>query len=104
MLERAEAALAVPLAYSVIFFHAQHNREREYLEEYSFKSVMARSLEGYVAILKENVNPERADEQKKFLDFFIDSVKDLHASPRALISKNPVKSDERLGLQSGNWQ
>jgi hypothetical protein len=89
-----ELALALPLAYSAIFFHAQHSRDREYLEEYSFKSVVARSLESYRILLKEDVNPEHAEEQKKFLDFIIDSVKNLHISPRAIISKNPVKNEE----------
>ncbi|OGG39716.1 hypothetical protein A3A21_00260 [Candidatus Jorgensenbacteria bacterium RIFCSPLOWO2_01_FULL_45_25b] len=91
-----ELALTLPLIYSAIFFHAQHNREREYLEEYSFKSMMARSLEAYRVLLKENINQEREAEQKKFLDFIIDSVKNLHTPPRAIISKHPVKTEEDI--------
>ncbi len=87
-------ALALPLVYSAIFFHAQHSRDREYLEEYSFKSVVARSLESYRILLKEDIDPKRAEEQKKFLDFVIDSVKNLHTPPRTIISKNPVKDEE----------
>lgn len=89
-----ELAVTLPLAYSAIFFHAQHNRDREYLEEYSFKSVVARSLEAYRLLLKEDVNPERAEEKKKLLDFIIDTAKNLHTSPRAMISKNPVRDEE----------
>lgn len=89
-----ELALALPLVYSAIFFHAQHSRDREYLEEYSFKSVVARSLESYRVLLKEYVNSEHAEEQKKFLDFVIDSVKNLYTPPRTIISKNPVKDEE----------
>ncbi|MFH1192924.1 MAG: hypothetical protein V1656_01240 [Candidatus Jorgensenbacteria bacterium] len=89
-----ELALILPLAYAAIFFHAQHNRDREYLEEYSFKSVVARSLEAYRTLLKEEVGPGRADERKKLLDFLIDAVKNLYTPPRAIISKHPVKSEE----------
>lgn len=89
-----ELTLALPLVYSAIFFHAQHNRDREYLEEYSFKSIVARSLEAYRALLKEEVGPGRAEERKKLLGFLIDAVKDLYTPPRAIISKHPVKSEE----------
>jgi hypothetical protein len=89
-----ELVLALPLIYSAIFFHAQHNREREYLEEYTFKSVVARSLEAYRRLLKEDVDQKREEEQKKLLDFLIDSAKSLHISPRMIISKNPVKDEE----------
>jgi hypothetical protein len=95
-----EVALGLPLIYAAIFFHAQHNREREFLEEYSFKSVVARSLEGYKAILKKEVNSRRPDEQKKFLEFLIASAKDLQMPPRAIISKHPIRSEEdvKIGL------
>ncbi|PIP29754.1 hypothetical protein COX26_02410 [Candidatus Jorgensenbacteria bacterium CG23_combo_of_CG06-09_8_20_14_all_54_14] len=89
-----ELALVLPLVYSAIFFHAQHNRDREYLEEYSFKSVVARSLDAYRTLLKEEVGPGRAEERKKLLDFLVDAVKKLYTSPRAIISKHPVKSEE----------
>lgn len=87
-------ALALPLAYSAIFFHAQHNREREYLEEYSFKSVVAQSIEAFRLLLKEDINREHPEEQKKLLEFIVDSAKALHTSPRAMISKNPVRDEE----------
>ncbi len=93
-----ELAPALPLVYSAVFIHAQHSRDREYLEEYSFKSVVARSLESYRILLKEDINPEHAEEQKKFLDFVIGSVNNLYASPRAAISKNPVKDEEDVGV------
>ena len=91
-----ELALGLPLIYSAVFFHAQHNREREFLEEYSFKAIVARSLEAYRIILKGDVHPEQAEEQKKFLDFITDSVKSLHTPPRAIISKHPVKNEEDI--------
>lgn len=91
-----EFVLGLPLIYSAIFFHAQHNREREYLEEYSFKSVVARSLEAYRTILKGDIHSEHPEEQKKFLDFIIDSAKGLHTPPRAIISKHPLKNEEDI--------
>lgn len=89
-----EFAVALPLIYSAIFFHAQHARVREYLEEYSFKSLVARSMGGYLELLKKEVNHAKADEQKKYLDFIIDTVGKLFASPREAISKHPVKDEE----------
>jgi hypothetical protein len=95
-----ELALGLPLAYSAIFFHAQHNREREFLEEYSFKSVVARSLSTYRTLLKEDIKPELAEDRKKFLDFMTDSIESLHEPPRAIISKHPLKDEEdvKIGL------
>ncbi len=93
-----ELALGLPLTYSAIFFHAQHNREREFLEEYSFKAVVARSLEGYRKMLKEDFNPRRPEEEKKFLDFMTDSIRSLHTPPRAIISKHPLKSEEDVKI------
>jgi len=95
-----ELALSLPLIYSAIFFHAQHSRDREYLEEYSFKSVVARSLEAYRVLLKEDINPERAEERKKLLDFITDSVKNLHTPPRSIISKKHEKIDL---IQNTTW-
>jgi hypothetical protein len=93
-----QPALALPLIYSAIFFHAQHNREREFLEEYSFKSVIARSLSSYRLILKEDVDRMKPEEQKRFLDFVIEAVKELHTPPRAIISKHPIKSEEDVKI------
>jgi hypothetical protein len=95
-----QIALGLPLIYAAIFFHAQHNREREFLEEYSFKAVVARSLEAYREMLKDDVNSRRPEEKKKFLDFIIDSIKDLHMPPRTIISKHPLRSEEdvKIGL------
>lgn len=91
-----ELALGLPLTYSAVFFHAQHNREREFLEEYSFKSVVAQSLVAYRTLLKEDIHSDRAEEQKRLLDFIIDSVKELHTPPRAIISKHPINSEEDI--------
>lgn len=89
-----EFAVALPLAYSAIFFHAQHSKAREYLEEYSFKSLMARSFDAYRTLLKEDVDHGNPDEQKKYLDFIIKFVNDLYVPPREIISEHPVKDEE----------
>ncbi|MCX6702997.1 MAG: hypothetical protein NTW60_04000 [Candidatus Wolfebacteria bacterium] len=89
-----ELVLALPLVYSAVFFHAQHARDREYLEEYSFKSVVAQSLESYRTLLKRDIDSKHLEEQKKFLDFIIDSIKNLYTPPRTIISKNPLKDEE----------
>ncbi len=89
-----EFAVALPLVYSVIFFHAQHSKAREYLEEYSFKTLLARSLGACRKILKEDVNPKNPDEQKKYLDFVINALNEIYTPPREIISKHPVKNEE----------
>ena len=89
-------AITLPLIYSAIFFHAQHNKAREYVEEYSFKSLVARSLTAYRNFLKAEVGRGNPEEQKKYLDFLITSVKDLYTPPRKIISKNIIKEDEDI--------
>ena len=89
-----EFGVFIPLAYSAIFFHAQYAKAREYLEEYSFKTLVARSLETSRRILKEDMIGKDASEEKKYLDFVIGSLKDLYIPPREIISKHPVKDEE----------
>lgn len=89
-----EFAVAVPLLYSAIFFHAQHAKAREYLEEYSFKSLSARALMAHRNILREDINRANPDEQKKYLDFVVGVMKDLLLPPRAIISKHPVRQED----------
>jgi len=95
-----EFGVALPLVYSAIFFHAQHSKAREYLEEYSFKALVARSLGTCRKMLKEDMDGKSADEQKKYLDFVIGSLKDLHTPPREIISKHPVRDegDVKVGV------
>ena len=91
-----EFGVALPLAYSAIFFHAQHSKTREYLEEYSFKALVARSLEVSRRMLKEDMNGKGADEAKKYMDFVVGSLKDLYTPPREIISKHPVKNEDEV--------
>ncbi|MEK7626684.1 MAG: hypothetical protein AAB399_00765 [Patescibacteria group bacterium] len=91
-----EFGVALPLAYSAIFFHAQHSKAREYLEEYSFKALVARSLEVSRRMLKEDMNGKGADEAKKYMDFVVGSLKDLYTPPREIISKHPVKNEDEV--------
>lgn len=95
-----EFAVAVPLVYSAIFFHAQHAKAREYFEEYSFKSLSARALAAQREILREDTDRKNPDEQKKYLDFVVGILKDLSTPPREIISKHPVKDegDVKVGI------
>ncbi len=92
-----EFGVALPLAYSAIFFHAQHSKTREYLEEYAFKALVARSLDTCRKILKEDIG-EKIDavEEKKYLDFVIGSMKNLYTPPREIISKHPVRNEDEI--------
>jgi len=89
-----EFGVALPLSYSAIFFHAQHAKSREYLEEYSFKAMIARSLDDCRRLLKEDLNSKNPDEQRRYLDFLIGSMNGLFTPPREIISKHPVKDEE----------
>ncbi|MEK7651215.1 MAG: hypothetical protein AAB377_01655 [Patescibacteria group bacterium] len=89
-----EFGVALPLVYSAIFFHAQHSKAREYLEEYSFKTLVARSLEASRRMLKEDMGGKGADEAKRYMDFVVGSLKDLYVPPREIISKHPVKNED----------
>lgn len=89
-----EFGMTLPLAYSAVFFHAQHSKAREYLEEYSFKTLVARSLDVCRKMIKEDMNGKSAEEEKKYLDFVIGSLKDLHTPPREIISEHPVRDEE----------
>ena len=89
-----EFVVALPLVYAAIFFHAQHAKAREYLEEYSFKSVVARSLEASREFLKQEVHADRAEEQKQLLSFLVGAMKDLYTPPREVISKHPVRNED----------
>lgn len=95
-----EFAVAVPLVYSAIFFHAQHAKAREYFEEYSFKSLSARALAAQRKILREDIDSKNPDERKKYLDFVIGIMKDLSTPPREIISAHPVKDegDVKIGI------
>jgi len=86
-------SLAFPLIYSAIFFHSQYNKEREYLEEYAFKSAVSFSLEAYRKLLKEEINSDQPEEQGKFLGFIVEAINKIFTSPRELISKNPHKEE-----------
>jgi len=91
-----EFAVTLPLIYSAVFAHIQHGVARDYLEEYSFKTLVAKSLESYCDFLKKNVDKDKIEEQKKYIDFIIASMKDLFTPPREIISKHPVKEDDDI--------
>ena len=89
-----EFGVILPLTYSAIFFHAQHSKTREYLEEYSFKTLVARSLDVCRKMIREDMHSTSAEKEKKYLDFVIGSLKDLHTPPREIISKHPVRDED----------
>ncbi len=88
-----EFAIALPLIYSAVFFQSQHAKSRDYLEEYSFKSLIAHSLPEYRDFIKKDADMGKADERKKYLDFVVATVKELNMPPREIISKHPLKEE-----------
>ncbi len=85
--------LAFPLIYSAIFFHSQYNKEREYVEEYAFKSAVALSLQAYKELFKDEIDSEKPAEQEKFLDFISNTTRQIYVSPREIISAHPSKEE-----------
>lgn len=91
--------LAFPLIYSAIFFHAQYNKEREYVEEYAFKSAVALSLQAYKELFKEEIDSAKQGEQEKLLDFISSTTKQIYTSPREIIAIHPSKEESvELGV------
>jgi F0F1-type ATP synthase membrane subunit b/b' len=86
-------SLSFPFVYAAFFFHGQYNKERELLEEYAFKSAIAFSFEAYRKLIKEEIDQEKTEEQNKFLDFILNSIKGIYTSPRELMSNYPNKED-----------
>ncbi len=88
--------VALPLTYSAIFFHAQHSKTRDYLEEYSFKALIAHSLSSSRKLLKEDITSKNLDQEKRYLDFVISTMKNLYTPPREIISRHPVKDEDEI--------
>ena len=91
--------LAFPLIYSAIFFHSQYNKEREYVEEYAFKSAVALSLQAYRELFKDEIDPDKPEEQERLLDFISSTTKQIYTSPREIIAIHPNKEESvELGI------
>ena len=89
--------LSFPLIYSAIFFHGQYNKEREYLEEYAFKSAVSFSLEAYKKLLVEDIDSSKPEEQKEFIKFIIDSIRDIYNSPCMIVSAR-LEQEENIKI------
>lgn len=75
-----------PIIYYLYFVVSQYKREKRLLEEYSFKTSIARSFEAYRKVLKEESTNEQ-DLLKKN-ELIIDTIKDVYSSPMRNIIKN----------------
>jgi hypothetical protein len=85
-----KVTLTSPFVYFVIFINREYSRTRSLIEEYIFKTSIARSFEAY----KEIVESTDSEDLKKTLDFILDTTKDLYSSPMVNIKNNSQPEKE----------
>lgn len=92
-------ALTSPIIYFDFFVSREYSRSKRLIEEYEFKSSIARSLEAYKEIIENLFVDKEGDEFKKKLDFILESIGQLYSSPMRNIKENnsnEEKIDKRL--------
>lgn len=72
--------ITTPVIFLLIFVSKQYGREKRLLEEYVFKSTVAKSLEAYRKLIKDEGGAQE-NEQGKILEFIISSVNNIYSSP-----------------------
>ncbi len=85
--------IVTPIIYYLYFVVGQYKREHRLLEEYVFKTSIARSFEAYRKVLKE----ESANEQDllKKNELIIDTIKNIYSSPMKNIVDSKSEVDEK---------
>lgn len=84
-------ALTFPIIFFEFFVNREYSRSQRLIEEYEFKSSVARSLEAYKEIVVGLFDEKEGDEFKKKLDFILEAIGGLYSSPMANIKNNEVK-------------
>lgn len=82
----------IPLGYLVVFLTNQYSKNKNLLEEYSFKSSLSLSLEPYRDLV-EKVIPE--DNRETMSKFLIDSIGKIYESPTENVFKY-IKEDKKV--------
>ncbi len=81
-------ALTSPIIFFEFFINREYSRSQRLIEEYEFKSSIARSLEAYKEIIENLFADQPGEEYKKKLDFILDSIGQLYSSPMKNIRDN----------------
>jgi hypothetical protein len=87
-------AITSPIVYTVVFINREYARIRSLIEEYTFKSAIARSLEAYTEILDNAYAKQKLEVQREKLAFLLKSISDLYSSPMRNIKDNHTGNDE----------
>ncbi len=87
-------AITSPLVYAVVFVNREYARIRSLIEEYTFKSAIARSFEAYKDILDDAYAKQKLEVQREKLAFMLQSISDLYSSPMQNIKHNHTTDDE----------
>lgn len=87
-------ALTSPIIFFEFFVNREYSRSQRLIEEYEFKSSIARSLEAYKEIIENLFSDQQGDEYKKKLDFILGSIGQLYSSPMKNMRDNEVKNNQ----------
>lgn len=87
-------ALTSPIVFFVGFVGREYSRTRNLIEEYTFKSAIARNFGAYKEILDEAFDGQEAPVYQRHLEFIIEAIKSLYSSPMRNIKKNIQKEKE----------
>lgn len=87
-------ALTSPIIFFEFFVNREYSRAQRLIEEYEFKSSIARSLEAYKEIIEDLFADQPGDDYKKKLNFILDSIGELYSSPMRNIRENELKNDK----------
>lgn len=82
----------LPMSYLVFFFSNQYSKNKNLLEEYSFKSSLSLSLEPYRELVEKVIGIE---DREKMSDFLIESIGKIYESPTNNIFKY-LKEDKKV--------
>jgi hypothetical protein len=74
-------SLTLPLGYAIGFCTVQYNKERRLEEEYAFKASISVSLNPYRDLIHSILKEDGTDDQTKYSDFVVDSVRNVFTPP-----------------------
>lgn len=85
-------SLTLPLGYAIGFCTVQYNKERRLEEEYAFKSSISVSLTPYRDLIHSILKEDGTEDQTKYSDFVIDSVRNVFTPPTDKVFDTEHKS------------
>jgi hypothetical protein len=91
-------SLTIPIGYAIAFCTVQYGRERRLEEEYAFKASISVSLNPYRDLVHSILQGGGPEDQTKYVDFVIESVKGVFTSPTDKVFEGEKK--EGIGFKA----